>query len=54
VLNLVGMGADVGAAARLSRPGPPTDWGELVQIHDDRDIFQASPQEPPAIDIHSL
>jgi hypothetical protein len=34
--------------------GPPTDWGELVQIHDDRDIFQASPQELPAIDIHSL
>jgi len=23
------------AAAR----GPPTDWGELVQIHDDRDVF---------------
>jgi hypothetical protein len=22
--------------------GPPTDWGELVQIHDDRDVFQAS------------
>jgi hypothetical protein len=20
--------------------GPPTDWGELVQVHDDRDIFQ--------------
>jgi len=23
--------------------GPPTDWGELVQIHDDRDIFQGAP-----------
>jgi hypothetical protein len=34
--------------------GLPTDWGELVQVHDDRDIFQASPQELPAIDIHSL
>ncbi len=34
--------------------GPPTDWGELVQIHDDRAIFQASPDELPAIDIHSL
>jgi hypothetical protein len=34
--------------------GPPTDWGELVQVHDDRDIFQASPNELPAIDIHSL
>jgi len=34
--------------------GPPTDWGELVQVHDDRDIFQASPDERPTIDIHSL
>jgi hypothetical protein len=34
--------------------GPPTDWGELVQIHDDRDVFQVSPDELPAIDIHSL
>ncbi len=34
--------------------GPPTAWGELVQIHDDRDVFQASPDELPAIDIHSL
>ncbi|MFM8805105.1 MAG: hypothetical protein ACKOK8_14555, partial [Planctomycetia bacterium] len=23
--------------------GPPTDWGEFVQVHDDRDVFQASP-----------
>ncbi len=22
--------------------GPPTDWGELVQIHDDRNVFQAT------------
>ena len=34
--------------------GPATDWGELVQTHDDRAIFQASPDELPAIDIHSL
>ena len=34
--------------------GPPTDWGELVQVHDERDVFQASPEELPAIDIHSL
>jgi hypothetical protein len=34
--------------------GPPTDWGELVQAHDDRDVFQASPDDLPAIDIHSL
>jgi hypothetical protein len=31
---------------------PPTDWGELVQIHDDRDVFQASPNELPAIDAY--
>ena len=29
-------------------------WGELVQAHDDRGVFQASPDELPAIDIHSL
>jgi hypothetical protein len=34
--------------------GPPTDWGEFMQIHDDRDVFQASPDELPAIDIRSL
>jgi hypothetical protein len=34
--------------------GPPTDWGELVQIHDDRAIFQESPDELPVINIHSL
>ena len=34
--------------------GPPTDWGELVQAQNDRDVFQASPDELPAIDIHSL
>ena len=34
--------------------GPPADWGDLVQIHDHRDVFQASPDELPAIDIYSL
>ena len=34
--------------------GPPIDWGELVQAHDTRDVFQASPDELLAIDIHSL
>jgi hypothetical protein len=34
--------------------GPPTDWAELVQAHDDRDIFQGRIDELPAIDIHSL
>ena len=38
------------AAAR----GPPTDGDELVQAHDDRDVFQASPDNLPVIDIHSL
>jgi hypothetical protein len=34
--------------------GPPTEWAELVQAHDDRDIFQASPDGLPAIDVSSL
>ena len=34
--------------------GPPTDWGEFVQVHDDRDVLQSSPDELPDIDIHSL
>jgi hypothetical protein len=38
------------AAAR----GPPTDWDELVQAHDDREAVQVSPDELPAIDIHRL
>jgi hypothetical protein len=25
--------------------GPPTDWGEFVQIHDDRDVFQATDRQ---------
>ena len=34
--------------------GPPADWGELVQVHDDRAIFQGRIDELPDIDIHSL
>jgi hypothetical protein len=34
--------------------GPPTDWAELVQMHDDREAVQVSPDELPVIDIHSL
>jgi hypothetical protein len=34
--------------------GPPSDWGELVQAHDDREAIQAAPDELTAIDIHSL
>jgi hypothetical protein len=40
----------VGAASARS---PPTDWGEHVQVHDDSAIFQVSPDELPASDIHS-
>jgi len=29
-------------------------WAELVQIHDDRDVGQASPDDLSAIGIHSL
>jgi hypothetical protein len=34
--------------------GPPTDWGELVQPHDDRLVFHVSPEDFPVIDIHNL
>ena len=34
--------------------GPPTEWTELAQGHDDRDVMQASPDELPVIDIHLL
>jgi hypothetical protein len=33
--------------------GPPAHWGELVQIHDDRAIFQESPDELAVIDIQN-
>lgn len=49
------MGAEVGALRPVSPAhGPPTDRGELVQAHDDRDAIQASPDALPAIDICSL
>ncbi len=57
----VGVSAEIGSACvlMLGPPlsparGPPTDWGQLVQAHDDRDVSQASPDELPAIDINSL
>ena len=34
--------------------GPPIDWGELVQVHDNREAVQVAPDELPVIDIHSL
>jgi hypothetical protein len=48
--RLAGLEAPPLAPAR----GPATDGGELVQAHDDRDVFQGSPDELPVIDIHSL
>ena len=34
--------------------GPPTDWGEFVQVHFRPGDFQVSPDELPLIEIHSL
>jgi hypothetical protein len=34
--------------------GPPTDWAELVQVHDERNVFQRRIDELPVIDIRSL
>jgi hypothetical protein len=34
--------------------GPPAEWNELAQAHEDRDVMQTSPDELPVIDIHSL
>ncbi|NDC53829.1 MAG: hypothetical protein EBZ74_05945 [Planctomycetia bacterium] len=43
-----------GHAFLMAARGPPTDWGEFVQVHDDRDVFQGRIEDLPAIDIHSL
>ena len=43
-----------GVSVRGLVVSPPTDWGDLVQTHDDRAFFQAAPDELPAIDIHRL
>ena len=34
--------------------GPPTDWGEFVQVHGDRDVFQGRIDELPDININSI
>jgi hypothetical protein len=34
--------------------GPPTDGVELAQVHNECDVTQTSPDELPALDIHSL
>ena len=43
--------ADTPIAACLR---PACRPGQLVQLHDDRDVSQTSPDELPVIDIHSL
>jgi hypothetical protein len=39
---------------RLFCASPPADWADLVQVHDDKESFWASPDELPAINLHSL
>jgi hypothetical protein len=51
---LIHIGEPLEPSPVSSARGPPTDWGELVQVHDDRAIFKASHDELPVIDIHSL
>ena len=43
-----------GSASRVSGRGPTTNEGEVAQVNDDGNVFQASPDELPVIDIHSL
>jgi len=33
----------------LPARGPPTDWGEPLQMHDEGTVFQASPDDLSAI-----
>ena len=58
VVFLVGYGADRRAPCRsrdsAGARATVIDWGELVQVHDDRAIFQGRIDELPVIDIHSL
>jgi hypothetical protein len=48
--RLASLGKRLEPPASLSGPGPPPDRGERI----DREVFQASPDELPAIDIHGL
>jgi len=49
----VAVATFVSRRCRLLVARPPTG-GELVQMHDDRDVFQGRIAELPAIDIRSL
>jgi hypothetical protein len=53
------MPAQEGVAFLPARPvtparGPPSSWAEILQVHDDRDAIQTSPDDLPVIDIRSL
>jgi hypothetical protein len=55
VMNLLRSGARPKSCEPVSQArGPPIDQGELVQASDKGDVFQASPDELPVIDTHSL
>jgi len=57
----IGRRAELGSAwVRMLVPltfsparGPPTEWGELVQVHDECDVTQTSPDELSVIDLPS-
>jgi len=51
---LVHLGEPLEPPPRAPARGPPAGWHELVQAHDDRDVVQATRDELPRIDIHSL
>ncbi len=51
---LTHLGEPLEPPLRAPTRGPPAAWGQLVQLHDDRDALQAAPDELPSIDIHSL
>jgi hypothetical protein len=53
-MSLTHLGEPLEAPPVSPARGPPNDWAELVQVDDDRAIFQASPEEVPVIDIRSL
>lgn len=46
MLNLLGVGAEVGGSCSVSRArGSPADRGALVQTHDDHNVSNASPED---------
>jgi hypothetical protein len=52
--NLTHLGEPLEPPPISPARGPPTDWGELIQAHDDREAVQVSRDELRVIDIHSL